>query len=137
MKLEARLVRSVRFFALHHLRRPDWDDARNQAAFGPLADPAGHGHDYVCTVEVGGPLEHGMVMDLAALDALLKEVVVKPLAGRHLNTDVPEFGRTPPTCEALADWVYRRLLPRLPAMLVLHAVRIAEDDTLAAEVRPA
>lgn len=137
MNLEARLVRSVRFFALHHLRRPDWDDARNQAAFGALADPAGHGHDYVCTVEVGGPLEHGMVMDLGALDALLKEVVVKPLAGRHLNTDVPEFARAVPTCEALADWVYRRLLPRLPAMLVLHAVRIAEDDTLAAEVRPA
>lgn len=137
MKHETRLVRSVRFFALHHLRRPDWDDARNQAAFGALADPAGHGHDYVCTVEVGGPLEHGMVMDLGELDRLLHEVVVTPLAGKHLNTDVPGFAVTPPTCEALAEWVYRRLLPRLPAMLVLHKVRMAEDETLAAEVRPA
>jgi 6-pyruvoyltetrahydropterin/6-carboxytetrahydropterin synthase len=131
------MVRSVRFFALHHLRRPDWDDARNRAAFGQLADPAGHGHDYLCTVEVGGTVEHGMVMDLAALDALLADVVLKPLAGRNLNVDVPEFARTPPTCEALADWVYRRLLPRLPAQLTLHAVRVAENDTLAGEVRPA
>lgn len=137
MHIESRLIRSVRFFALHHLRRPDWDDARNLAAFGPLSDPAGHGHDYTCTVEVSGPLEHGMVTDLAALDGLLQEVVVKPLGGKHLNLDVPEFGTTPPTCEAMAHWVYRRLLPRLPAMLVLHVVRITEDDTLAAEARPA
>ncbi len=137
MKTETRLIRSVRFFALHHLRRPDWDDAQNRAAYGALADPAGHGHDYACTVEVGGPLEHGMIIDLAELDRLLDAVVRKPLDGKHLNHDVPEFGTTPPTCEALAAWVYRRLLPQLPAMLSLHAVRITEDDSLAAEVRPA
>lgn len=137
MKTEARLIRSVHFFALHHLRRPDWDDAQNQAAFGTLSDPAGHGHDYTCTVEVGGPVSHGMVMDLAELDRLLDTVVRQPLGGKHLNVDIPEFGATPPTCEALAAWVYRRLLPQLPAQLSLHAVRITEDDTLAAEVRPA
>jgi 6-pyruvoyl-tetrahydropterin synthase len=138
MNLRARLIRSVRFFALHHLRRPDWDDARNEAAFGPLADRNGHGHDYVCTVEVSGVPEHGMVMDLRELDALLDTVVVQPLAGRHLNVDVPEFGPAgvPPTCEAIAEYVYRRLLPRLPAMLSLDVVRVAEDDRLAGEVRP-
>lgn len=80
-----------------------------------------------------------MVMDLAELDRLLELVVVTPLAGRHLNLDVPEFGSggVLPTCEAIADWVYRRLLPRLPAQVSLDAVRIAEDDRLAAEVRPA
>lgn len=139
VELRARLVRSVGFFALHHLRRPDWDDARNEEAFGALSNPAGHGHDYRCTVEISGRLEHGMVMDLAELDRLLELVVVTPLAGRHLNLDVPEFGSggVLPTCEAIADWVYRRLLPRLPAQVSLDAVRIAEDDRLAAEVRPA
>lgn len=139
MQLQARLIRSVRFFALHHLRRPDWDDARNTAAFGPLADRTGHGHDYVCTVEISGVPEHGMVMDLVALDALLDAIVVRKLAGRHLNMDVPEFGPSgvPPTCEAIADYVYRRLLPQLPALLSLDCVRVAEDDTLAGEVRPA
>jgi len=84
---------------------------------------------------VSGPLIQGMVMDLAELDRLLDLVVRAPLAGRHLNLEVPEFGRggTLPTCEALADYVYRRLLPRLPAELNLDLVRIAEDATLSGE----
>ncbi len=129
------LTRTVTFFALHHLRREDWSDARNLEVFGSLSDRAGHGHDYTCTVRVSGPLEHGMVMDLAELDRLLDLVVRAPLAGRHLNLDIPEFGRggTLPTCEALADYVYRRLLPRLPAELNLDLVRIAEDATLSGE----
>lgn len=135
MNIRSSLTRSVTFFALHHLRRPDWTDARNQEAFGALGDPAGHGHDYVCTVQVSGPLVHGMVMDLAELDRLLDLVVRGPLGGRHLNLDVPEFGRggTLPTCEAIADYVYRRLLPRLPAELSLDFVRISEDATVSGE----
>ena len=45
------------------------------------------------------------------------------------------FGRggTLPTCEAIADYVYRRLLPRLPAQLSLDFVRISEDATLSGE----
>lgn len=132
----SRLVRRTRFFALHHLRRPDWSDERNRAAFGPLSDPAGHGHDYDVTVVVSGPMEHGMVIDLALLDRLLHEVV-GPLAGKHLNVDVPEFGgERLPTCEAIAAYVYERLLPRLPAALALDVVRVAEDDTLAGEYAP-
>ena len=37
MKLRSSLTRSVSFFALHHLRRADWSDARNLEAFGPLS----------------------------------------------------------------------------------------------------
>jgi len=135
MNVRSSLTRSVTFFALHHLRRADWTDARNFEAFGPLSDATGHGHDYVCTVMVSGPLTHGMVMDLAHLDRLLDIVVRAPLAGRHLNVDVPEFGPggTLPTCEALADYVYRRLLPRLPAELSLDLVRVSEDATLSGE----
>ena len=134
--LTSRLVRSVRFFALHHLRRPDWPDERNRAAFGPLADPAGHGHDYEVTVSISGPLQYGMVMDLALLDRLLHEVT-GPLAGRHLNVDVPEFrGERLPTCEAMAVYIYERLLPRLPVEVALDLVRVAEDDTLAGEAGP-
>jgi 6-pyruvoyltetrahydropterin/6-carboxytetrahydropterin synthase len=137
MKLRSSLTRSVSFFALHHLRRLDWSDARNQEVFGSLGDPAGHGHDYVCTVRVSGPLEHGMVMDLLELDRLLELVVRAPLSGRHLNRDIAEFSAdgTLPTCEAIADYVYRRLLPRLPAALSLDLVRIAEDATLSGEAR--
>ena len=133
----ARLTRRVSFFALHYLARPDWTPEANRAAFGPLSDPAGHGHDYHCTVTVSGAPRHDMVMDLAELDRLL-ETVVGGLRGRHLNRDVPEFaaGRLP-TCEGIAAWIYERLLPRLPAEVNLDVVRVSEDETLSGEVGPA
>ena len=113
MIIRSSLTRTVTFFALHHLRRDDWSDARNLEAFGSLSDPAGHGHDYTCTVRVSGPLVHGMVMDLAELDRLLDLVVRAPLAGRHLNRDVPEFGRgrDPPDLRGAG----RLRLPSAPA----------------------
>ena len=115
----ASLSRVVGFRALHHLARPDWSAERNQAAFGPLADPAGHAHDYRCIVTVRGPIgeSHGMVMDLVALDRLLSEEVVGRFDGAHLNRDVAEFadGRLLPTCEAIATHVFSRVAARLPA----------------------
>ncbi len=136
--LRTRLTRTVRFFALHYLSRPDWSAEQNRAVFGPLCDPAGHGHDYACTVTVSGPLRFGMVMDLAELDRLLDAIVLRGLGGRLLNRDVPEFsGERLPTCEAIAGWIYERLLPQLPVDVNLDAVRVAEDDTLAGEVGPA
>ena len=133
--LHTRLIRSVRFFALHYLARPDWSAEENRAAFGPLGDPTGHGHDYTCTVTVSGPPRFGMVMDLAELDRLLDTVVLQGLRGRLLNRDVPEFaGERLPTCESIAGWIYERLLPRLPVDVNLDAVRVSEDESLAGEV---
>jgi 6-pyruvoyltetrahydropterin/6-carboxytetrahydropterin synthase len=135
--LRARLTRSVPFFALHYLFRPDWSDEQNRAVFGPLCDPAGHGHDYVATVTVSGPLRHNMVMDLGELDRLLDAIVVRGLRGKLLNRDVPEFaGDRLPTCEGLAAWIYERLLPQLPVEVNLDVVRVSEDGTLSGEVAP-
>ncbi len=132
------LVRTVRFRARHHLRRPDWSEAENEAAFGPLADPAGHDHDYSCSVTVSGPLQHGMVVDLGLLDQLLEDEVRASFDGRHLNFEVAAFGPsgTLPTCEAIAEEIARRLLPRLPASARLAVVHVAEDETLAGEWTP-
>lgn len=133
----ARLTRAVRFSAAHRYHRPDWTAEENQRAFGLCAREHGHGHNYRCDVTVSGTIapETGMVMDLAALDRLLDAEVRDPLDHRHLNHDVAEFayGATIPTAEALAVWVWNRLAARLPADVTLHAVRIEEDDDLAAE----
>jgi 6-pyruvoyltetrahydropterin/6-carboxytetrahydropterin synthase len=124
----------VGFRALHRFYRPEWSEQENRARFGPLSDAPGHAHDYQCVVTVAGSLEplHGMVMDLAELDRILQEEVVAPFDGRHLNLDVPEFayGRTLPTCEAIAAQVYARVARRLPTGVGLERVRIAEDPTL-------
>jgi 6-pyruvoyltetrahydropterin/6-carboxytetrahydropterin synthase len=131
------LSRVVGFRAKHRFFRPDWSEARNREAFGPLSDPPGHEHDYRCVVTVMGPTEasRGMVMDLVELDRILHDEVVAPFDGRHLNLDVAEFayGRTLPTCEAIASHVFPRVAARLPAGVVLERVRILEDPTLYAD----
>jgi 6-pyruvoyltetrahydropterin/6-carboxytetrahydropterin synthase len=133
----ARLTRVVRFSAAHRYFRPEWSPEENARAFGLCTREHGHGHNYRCAVTVTGPVadETGMVVDLAALDALLVRTIRDPLDHRHLNLDVPEFayGRAVPTAEALAVWVWRRLEPQLPADVQLSAVRIEEDDDLYAE----
>jgi 6-pyruvoyltetrahydropterin/6-carboxytetrahydropterin synthase len=77
----------------------------------------------------------GMIIDLALLDRLLQEEVLKPFGGKHLNLDVPAFayGRTLPTCEALAAYLFPRLAARLPQGVALERVRIMEDPTLYAD----
>lgn len=132
--MAASLSRAVGFRALHRFFRPDWSEARNREAFGPLSDAPGHAHDYRCVVTVRGPLEasRGMVMDLGLLDRILGEQVVTRFDGRHINLDVPEFayGRTLPTCEAIAAYVFPRIAAQLPAGVTLERVRILEDPTL-------
>ncbi len=131
------LTRTVRFHAWHRYWRPDWTPEANRAAFGALSDPPGHAHDYRCAVTVAGPMDPaaGAVVDLPALDRILAEEVVAPLEGRHIDRDVPDFapGRTLPTCEALAAWLYPRIARRLPPGVALARVRVAEDDTLHAD----
>lgn len=135
--MAAALSRVVGFRALHRFFRPDWSERRNRETFGPLSDAPGHPHDYQCIVTVSGPLEasRGMVIDLTLLDRILREEVVARFDGRHLNLDVPEFayGRTLPTCEALAAHVFPRVAARLPAGVTLERVRILEDPTLYAD----
>lgn len=131
------LSRAVGFRAVHRFFRPDWSEARNREAFGPLSDPPGHAHDYQCVVTVAGPTgaSRGMVMDLAELDRILHDEVVSPFDGGHLNLDVAEFayGGTLPTCEAIAAQVFPRVAARLPAGVMLERVRIVEDPTLYAD----
>jgi 6-pyruvoyltetrahydropterin/6-carboxytetrahydropterin synthase len=131
------LTRTVGFRALHRLYRPEWTEARNREVFGPVSDPPGHAHDYVCAVTVRGPVDEvmGMVMDLGELDRILRDEVVAPFDGKHLNLDVPAFayGRTLPTCEAIALHVFPRVAARLPAGVALERVRILEDPTLYAD----
>ena len=73
-----------------------------------------------------------MVMDLGHLDRILQEEVIAPFDGKHLNLDVPAFayGRTLPTCEAIAGHVFPRVAARLPPGVTLERVRIMEDPTL-------
>jgi 6-pyruvoyltetrahydropterin/6-carboxytetrahydropterin synthase len=97
------LTRRVRFSAAHRYHRPEWGDERNREAFGPCANPHGHGHDYLLEVTVEGEVDPvtGFSVDLGALDALLHAQVVAPLDHQHLNFAVADFaeGGLVPTTE--------------------------------------
>jgi hypothetical protein len=69
---------------------------------------------------------------------VLEEEIAAPLRGRHLGEAVPEFapGAQLPSCEAIAVWCAGRIAKRLPAMVMLDRVLVAEDATLWAECRP-
>ncbi len=79
--------------------------------------------------------ETGTIIDLGLLDRILHDEVLTPFGGKHFNLDVPAFayGKTLPTCEAIAAYVFRRIALRLPAELALERVRIMEDPTLYAD----
>jgi 6-pyruvoyltetrahydropterin/6-carboxytetrahydropterin synthase len=131
------LTRFVGFTARHRYFKPDWSPEKNRATFGECTAEPGHAHDYRCTVTVGGEIDPvtGMVMDLGLLDRILAEEVTGPLHGKHFNLDVAAFGygKTVPTCEAIADYLHHRIARQLPAGVRLIRIRIAEDESLSGE----
>jgi len=132
----ASLTRRVTFAAAHRYRRPEWDDARNEAVFGLCARSSFHGHSYVCDVTVRGPIDDvtGMVVDLGVLDRVLAAEVRDRFDHRNINLDVPEFadGRLVPTGENLARFIAERVQRALGAGVTVTRVTVAEDATLSA-----
>lgn len=141
MTARATLTRRVTFSAAHRYRRPEWDDARNEAAFGLCARPNWHGHTYTCDVTVGGAIDPltGFCADLGALDRALRERVVGALDHRNLVLDIPAFheGKLIPTSENLAWWIAREVQEAIGGDTRVVRVRLAEEPGLWAEVEPA
>ena len=130
------LTRRVTFAAAHRYRRPEWDDAQNEAAFGACARPQYHGHSYVCDVTVSGPVDErtGMILDLRLLDEALAIEVTGRFDHRNLNTDIPEFadGLAIPTGENLARLIAERVQAAIGNTASVTLVTVAEDATLSA-----
>ena len=135
----AELTRRVTFAAAHRYRRPEWDDARNEATFGLCARPSYHGHSYTCDVTVRGPIDAttGFVVDLGELDRVLAREVRDRFDHRNINLDVPEFadGALVPTGENLARFIFERVQAALGASVHVAHVTVAEDATLSASYR--
>ena len=130
----ATLTRRVTFAAAHRYRRPEWDDATNEAVFGLCARPSFHGHSYTCDVTVRGRIDEttGFAADLAALDEVLRREVRERFDHRNINVDVPEFadGKLVPTGENLARFIFERVQAALGARVEVQEVTVAEDETL-------
>jgi 6-pyruvoyltetrahydropterin/6-carboxytetrahydropterin synthase len=130
------LERTYRFSAAHRYARAEWSAEENFAHFGKCATAPGHGHNYRLTLRVAGEIDvaTGFVIDLGVLDAIVRERVIDLVDHQHINHAIAEFapGGRIPTSEQLALWIRDRVGPALPAGARLTAVRLAEDDDLAA-----
>jgi 6-pyruvoyltetrahydropterin/6-carboxytetrahydropterin synthase len=114
--------------ASHRLHSDALSAAENQAAYGKCNNPHGHGHNYILEVLAGGRVdpETGMVVNLAAMDEVVRERVLERFDHTNLNLD-PLFTNRVPTTENLCKAVFEILEGSLePAELV--QVRVEETE---------
>lgn len=108
------LVKEFRFEAAHYLPNlPASHKCRRM-----------HGHSFRGEIAVRGPIDpvQGWLVDYADLKAALQPVVDRL---DHYPLNEVE-GLENPTSEMLAVWIWRRLVPALPA---LHRVTVEETCT--------
>ena len=114
--------------ASHRLHTDALTAEQNRAVYGKCNNPHGHGHNYVVEVLVGGAVnpETGMLIDMAAMDAVVNDKIVARFDRRNLNLD-PAFARDVPTTENLSRLVFGLLKDKLPAG-ELECVRVEETE---------
>src|ERR1035441_4051262 len=114
--------------ASHRLHSEALSAEENWATYGKCNNPHGHGHNYVVEVLVAGAVdaETGMVINMAALDDVVRSRVVDRFDHANLNLD-PLFVNRVPTTENLCKAVFALLKNALPAG-ELERVRVEETD---------
>jgi 6-pyruvoyltetrahydropterin/6-carboxytetrahydropterin synthase len=114
--------------ASHRLQADTLTAEENRAAYGKCNNPHGHGHNYVVEVLVGGAVdaETGMVVDLVALDDVVRERVLDRFDHSNLNLD-SLFADRVPTTENLCRGIFALLKDALPAGELEH-VRVEETE---------
>lgn len=113
------ITRVYEFAAAHRLHSPGLSEVDNLALFGKCNNPAGHGHNYVLEVTVGGEpdAKTGMIVDIEALDRIVNAEVVDRFDHKNLNQDLPEFEGKNPTSEVVAIEIFNKLRNAVPAKL--------------------
>ncbi|MBI2339223.1 MAG: 6-carboxytetrahydropterin synthase [Deltaproteobacteria bacterium] len=85
------LTASYDICAAHQLNRPDWDSAKNRAAFGHCADLHGHQYKLEVTLEGDVPAETGMIINGYEIDRIVREKIMSRIDHKFLNKDIPFF----------------------------------------------
>jgi 6-pyruvoyltetrahydropterin/6-carboxytetrahydropterin synthase len=126
--MTAHFGRRYTLSASHRLHTNALTVEENRATYGKCNNPHGHGHNYVMEVMVGGAVdpETGMVVDMAALDEVVRARVIERFDHANLNLD-PLFANRVPTTENLSSAVFALLKDALPAGK-LERVRVEETE---------
>ena len=126
--MKAYFGRRYTLSASHRLHAEGLSAEENRATYGKCNNPRGHGHNYVLEVLAGGNVEAetGMVVNMAALDAVVGSRVIERFDHTNLNLD-PLFVNRVPTTENLCRTVFELLEGSVgPAKLV--QVRVEETE---------
>ena len=97
-------TRRYRFAASHRLHTDALSKDENASLFGKCNNPFGHGHDYMLSVTVAGPVDKrtGLIVHALLLDEFVEQRVLRHLAHRNLNQDVSQLAERVPTTENVA-----------------------------------
>ncbi|MEN9219363.1 MAG: 6-carboxytetrahydropterin synthase, partial [Thermostichales cyanobacterium GMQP_bins_62] len=135
--MQAYLTIATHFSAAHRLALDHLTLEENTEIYGLCARVNGHGHNYGLEVTVVGEIDPrtGMIVDLAALQGLVEELVVRPFDHTFLNKDIEYFQRVVPTAENIALRIQELLtLPLRQLGVRLHRVVLQESPNNRAEV---
>ncbi len=122
-----RLSQRFEFSASHRLHAAGLSDAENREVFGRCNNPNGHGHNYELEVTVAGtPDAAGIILPIAELQKIVNENITDVFDHKHLNLDCPDFRELNPTVENIAQVLFRRLKPKIPAAHKLAMLRLWE-----------
>ena len=126
--MKAYFGRRYTISASHRLHAEALSPEENRAVYGKCNNPHGHGHNYMVEVLVGGEVdpETGMVINLAALDEVVRARVVDRFDHGNLNLD-PLFVNRVPTTENLCRVIFGLLKAALPVGC-LERVRVEETE---------
>jgi 6-pyruvoyltetrahydropterin/6-carboxytetrahydropterin synthase len=123
------VTRKAYFCAAHHYYDESLSAEENNKIFAACVNTHGHNYELEVTV-VGVPDEKtGMVVNLAALDKIVKENVTDLLDHRNLNVDIEDFKKIVPTTEMIARFAWRRLAGKVEGA-ELYRIRLYEDPSL-------
>ncbi|MBS1705547.1 MAG: 6-carboxytetrahydropterin synthase [Armatimonadetes bacterium] len=120
------ITRVYEFAASHRLHVPSLSQQSNLELFGKCNNVAGHGHNYMLEVTVGGLPDHatGMIVDINEMDRIVNERIIDRYDHKNLSVDVPEFVDKNPTSEVVAQTIFSKLREHLPVKL--ERVRLHE-----------
>jgi 6-pyruvoyltetrahydropterin/6-carboxytetrahydropterin synthase len=129
--MTAYFTRAYTISASHRLHTNFLSDEENWKTFGKCNHPHGHGHNYRIEVTVGGEIdrETGMVLNMATLDAVVDEIVIRRFDHMNLNLD-PLFANQVSTTENLTIAIFQLLAQESSALrpAVLKRIRIEETE---------
>ncbi len=126
--LSTGVTRRYPFSAAHRLHSDRLSEAENRRVFGECHSPRGHNYDLFVTVSGAIDPETGMVVDLHALDRIVRELVIERFDHRDLSQD-PAFSALVATGVNVIRLIWDILVPSLPGGRLDRVKLVETRDT--------